>query len=202
MPATGVLALDLATNVGWALWQPGCEIESGSKRLPSTGKDVGKFIDAYQNWLLSFLGNQASQTSHIVYESPLMPSTTRIETLRKLYGLAAHTEWLALNQGKRYYEVNNTTVRKILCGRARAKVPKETTANERKKANKQMVLATCRNMGGRPENDDEADAYLCLAYALRILKLEDNGTCNSTSSSPTAATSKPIASTDLFTLMS
>ncbi len=41
-----ILALDLATRLGWACGSPDGEPHYGSKLLPSTGAEIGRFGDA------------------------------------------------------------------------------------------------------------------------------------------------------------
>lgn len=167
----GILALDLASRLGWAYagpaamesW-PGAEIEaaalppaavlSGWHRLPKTGQDVGWFLDAYHDWLTAML--DVHGPALVVFEAPFITERTHQETARKLMGLAVHTEFVCRRRGLEYREANNATVRKHFIGKGRGD----------RATLKRLTIEACKARGWAPENDDEADALGLLDYAV------------------------------------
>lgn len=149
-----LLALDLASNVGFARWRDG-DLTYGSYRLPSTGPDVGRFLDAYHEWLCVF----GAGVEFIVYEAPWIGPDTHQDTARKLLNLSGHTEWVA----RRFFqatcsELHNMTVRKFFIG----------TARGGRKELKRACMAMCERRGWHPKDDDAADALACLDYAMSL----------------------------------
>lgn len=155
------LALDLATNIGFALGDRTGVALSGSRRLPSTGEDLGRFGRAFRDWLI--IGLKRHTPERLVYESPnLHGSKTNINSLRKIYGLPFLLETIAgdekLFKGIELCEVNSSDWISHFLGRGN--IPKGSEA--RKKA----VFRMCGIRGWRPHDWDEADALALLDYAL------------------------------------
>lgn len=157
-----ILALDTASTTGWALGSLDCEPESGHVRLPKTDADIGKFINAYRDWLREMC--RRYEPSEIVFEAALLSpgKFTNARTIRKLNGLAAMTESVASELGLRCSEGNLSTIRKHFVGQGRA--PKE--APDGRKWFKAQVMKRCEAKGWTPDNDDEGDALALLDYAL------------------------------------
>ena len=86
-----ILALDVATKMGWAIGsnQTGL-FASGVMQLPKTGENIGRVIAPYAAWLHRTI--QEYEVTDVVFESPIMPGITNMTTLRKLYGLTGRTE--------------------------------------------------------------------------------------------------------------
>lgn len=161
------LALDLATNIGFALGDRSGVMLSGSRRLPKTADDVGRFGRAFRDWLI--IGLRRHQPELVVFEQPMLRGdNTNLNTLRKLYGLAFELETIAgdskLGFGMPVKEINNGDWIKHFLGAGN--VPRETEA--RKKA----VFRMCGIRGWRPEDYDEGDALAILDYALAIESAE------------------------------
>lgn len=155
----GILALDLATNIGWAALRLRDDPPwYGSHKLPSTGADVGRFLDEYEAWLVPQIKSQMPAV--IVYEAPVLPPKTQIITLRKLYSLAGFTELVARRHGVECREAHMQSARKVVLGHGRPGKGKEL---------KQNIMAYCRLRGWNPRNDDEADALVILEYAIAKL---------------------------------
>lgn len=152
------LALDLATNTGFALGDLSGVKVSGSRRLPSTGDDLFTFARAYREWLTR--GIKRHKPDNIVYEQPLLPQTTQLHICRKLYGLAWQTEITAGDLGYigRVEEIMNNDWIKHFLGAGN--VPRKS--KERKLAVQNM----CRIRGFHFDDEDEADAIGILDYAL------------------------------------
>ena len=162
-----VLCLDLATVTGWAEWSPGDKFpRSGTVRLPSTGKEVGRFLVAYEKWLDGFL--KVSRPDVVVFEAPVLGPKTHIDTARKLMCLAGNTEMIALKNGiDRHWEVKVQTVRKHFCG----------TGNGPSAKMKKLVQEACLARNWRFKDDNEADALAILDYAAHSMRLEVPWSC-------------------------
>ncbi|RJF80932.1 hypothetical protein D3877_11900 [Azospirillum cavernae] len=164
MMAGGVLALDLATNTGWALGrlplQPLLPIEarvqkppqpmSGWVRFGAPGCSVGAFADAAERWGRAFLTEH--QPTGMIIEKPILPQETNPDTVLKLNGLAAVFLMLAHRFSIRWVRnAQPSTVKKSFCGRGGP--------------GKEGVQAECLARGWRFATDDEADALALLDYA-------------------------------------
>jgi Holliday junction resolvasome RuvABC endonuclease subunit len=172
----GLLALDIATVTGWAYTADpndlDLEPEFGSMRLPKTGPDIGAFLCAYREWLMPLI--EQLRPKDVVFESPIMPATSQIIILRKLYGLAGVTEMVCTEHQTACTEAYMQKVRKHFCGHAR---PGDRKAKglERRRQIKAAVVQACRDRGWNPTNDDEADALAVLDYARAVLFPETAG---------------------------
>ena len=167
----GILALDLATRLGWAYagpaalssWpltameaaaMPSPPAVSGWFRLPKTGPDVGWFLDAYHDFLTNSL--DLHLPALVVFEAPWVGPNTAQDTARKLLSLAGHTEFVCRRRRLDYREANNATVRKHFIGKGRGD----------RATLKRLTIDACKARGWSPENDDEADALGLLDYAV------------------------------------
>lgn len=157
-----LLCLDLATSVGFSVGTESGVEAHGSHRLPSTGNDIAAFLKAYRAWLTSMI--QRHLPHEVVFEMPILPATTNIATLRKLYCLAGLTELIAKDLGCRVGEANLMDIRRHFIGTARA--PKEVPKEDRRKWMKDRITSSARKRGFRPANDDDADALALFAYAM------------------------------------
>lgn len=149
-----ILALDLATRLGWAMCPIGnapSQITFGEHVLPSTGNDIGKFICAFEDWLGATIDTEC--LSLVVFEAPILPQRTQLSTIRKLYGLATEAERVCRRRAVRVEEARMQTVRKAIIGKGNAQ--------------KEDTMRVCRLVYGLPvRTDNEADACAVLAYAL------------------------------------
>lgn len=155
-----ILALDLATRLGWALWSPGTPLEYGSHLLPRTGPHAGTFLDAYRTWLMP----QLARLDLVVYEQPILPQRTRIETLRKLYSLAGFTELVCIDLKIRCREIPMQKWRKHFMGRGGGFKHIGTDA-------KTMAIDEARARGFTIQGDDEADAIGIMDYTAAKLEI-------------------------------
>ncbi len=134
-----LLTLDLATHTGWTKGRPDDRhFDYGTHVLPKTG-DIGAFLQAYTEWLTIALDG----VDLCVFEAPILPRQTSLQTLRKLYGLAGVTEQVCHMRGIKCREVNLMSVKAFVCPRMRSK--------------DEMVRAI-RLYGYDPKTTDEADA--------------------------------------------
>lgn len=160
MPRGAIIALDLATNVGFARWSPTAPIRWGSMRLPSTGSEVGRFLSAYDLWLRDLLTVEAPET--VIFEAPWVGPSTHQDVARKLMCLAGHTEFVCYRREvPRVVEENNKTVRKHFLG----------SGGGLRKEIKALTVEACRSRGWTPEDDDAADALALLDYAMHQLRV-------------------------------
>lgn len=156
-----ILALDLATRVGWATWSADRGVGSGVKVLPTTGEDVGRFVGTYMQWLDDTLALDARDL--VVFEAPWIGPQTSQDTARKLLGLAVGTEVVCWRRGLRCLEQSVPAVRKHFVGNGR--LPRREA--------KAAVIAACRARGWTPKDDNDADALALLDYAAHLLRVAD-----------------------------
>ena len=91
-----LLTLDLATRIGWTCGRPDdTQFASGTHTLTKTGKDIGEFLRAFEEWFEA----ATDDVTVVVFESPILPRTTSLATCRKLYGLAGALELFCLRYG-------------------------------------------------------------------------------------------------------
>jgi crossover junction endodeoxyribonuclease RuvC len=159
-----IIFLDLATRIGWAHGKIGSEPQYGAYRLPSTGEDVGLFIDAFDAWIGTnfFWRFHCDDRTLVAYESPILPRQTSLQTTRKLQGLAAHLEWRAHRHGAEIREAHLQQVKLFWTGNGRADKP--------------AMIARAVKLGYlelQAEHHDEADAlagwwFACNSIAPRF----------------------------------
>ena len=159
-----IVALDLATRTGWARWRADAEVSHGTVTLPKTGPDVGRFLAAFDDRLVSVL---ALAPDVVVFEAPWVGARTHQNTARKLMCLAGFLEFFCHRADIPCREVNNASVRKHFCGKGRAP----------RKELKHLVMQACRARGWTPANDDEADALAVLDFAAHVYALDVPWTC-------------------------
>lgn len=151
-----ILALDIATRMGFAFGRPGETPVSGSIRLASGGSTNGAKGRGMTRWLIPFL--REHKPDLIYYEVPIDPrhmgKKTTFATARILLGLPFLLETLAEEMGVfDLYEVGVQDVRKHFLGVAR---PKEKKA---------AVMARCRELGWPPVDDNAGDALALWDFA-------------------------------------
>lgn len=157
------LALDLAGTTGWAIGGPAGVDASGSRKLPSTGEDVGTYLNAFRGWVHGVL--QRHDVKRMVFEAPILHGAQlNIATLRKLYGLAGVTEMVGRDMGVPCFEANLSHIRAHFIHVTRA--PVAVPQKDRKKWITERVVAACIARGWHPRDGDEADAMALLDYTL------------------------------------
>jgi len=126
----------------------------GAFQLPSTGEEIGPYAAAFHNWLRALLAKHRDTLSHVVFESPILPTKTSMATVRKLTGLAWHCEWLCFLHEVDCAEAHLQQVKKFFAGHGRAE--------------KADMIAAARQYGFPLENhqNDEADALGVRFYAI------------------------------------
>lgn len=149
-----LLTLDLATNIGWAARSDSGRISHGVYRLPSTGKNVGAFLDKFDLWLSDMVTTH--QPQRLLYETPWVGPQTSQDTARKLLCLGGFTEFICHRREVDCWEANNASVRAHFIGKGRG---------ERGEL-KRLTIAKCRERGWAPKSDDDADALAMLSFAM------------------------------------
>jgi crossover junction endodeoxyribonuclease RuvC len=140
-----VVALDLATKTGWAAGFATLRPAYGTYKVEGS---EGAFYAAFDEWLPTILGVYRDPV--VIYESPVLPRFTRIETLRRLYWMGGHVEMICNRRGIACYEAPLTTVKKFWTGSGRAKKP-------------DMVKAA-QERGFAVSDDNQADALALWHY--------------------------------------
>lgn len=173
----GILALDLATVLGWAwaskdavhtwprtmleaqAFKPGAGglFRSGAHRLAEPGSSDGIVGAAYREWLEQHL--RFFQPTWIVFEAPLPPTGSiarrSLRTARRLMGLAFLTDVIAHEAGLEAREVHISTVKRHFTGHGNAKKP--------------AMIAACHARGIDVKSPDEADAVAVLDVSIAFL---------------------------------
>lgn len=145
-----ILALDLATALGWAVNPPHEEPDFGTEFLPSTGKNVGAFIAAYDRWLRGTI--EIQKPALVIYEQPSLFAKSTPDTVIKLNGLATHTEWLCHRKDIPVRSANPSQLKKFFTGSGKAKKPD--------------MVAAARRRGWLVRDDNQADACAVRAWAI------------------------------------
>lgn len=157
---TPVLALDLATHLGFAIGTPESGVtEFGSHRLPKTGEDAGAFGYAFECWLDSTFSRV--EPWMIFYEKPSLFKKTTPITVLKLNGLAMITEVIAHKRKIDCREVNVEDITTHFCGKG---------APRRGDARKQNTVRVAKGRGFSVANDNEADAVALCDFALALIR--------------------------------
>jgi Holliday junction resolvasome RuvABC endonuclease subunit len=146
-----IIGLDLATLTGICVGNADEVPVLSHHRLPSTGEDVGRFLDAADLWMRELI--QLEKPALICFEAPILPPTTAIVTVRKLHGLAGIVEMCAFRAGVEPAEVPPSVVKKNLTGRGNAQKPE--------------MVAACKHYGFDPKVEDEADSFGVWLTAVR-----------------------------------
>jgi len=167
------LCLDLSTFSGFAVGDESGVEAHGSFRLPSTGGDIGTFLNHYRTWLSGAISRWTPD--EIVFEMPILPDTTSLPIIRKLYSLCGLTELIAGDRHVAVREANLLDIRRHFIGSHRA--PKTVTCepgcvrkgcgrcrDTRRKWIKEFTITMCRKRGFRPADDNDADALALFSY--------------------------------------
>jgi hypothetical protein len=155
-----ILALDLATTMGWAHGRARERYHHGSVRLGPPGSSHGRVGATLITFLTDFC-KVNGRPDCIVYESPLNPfamrGKTNFKTARVLLSMPFTVEAVAHLLSVDVQEVGVSTVRSHFVGGSIAKGD-----------GKALVQRQCRLLGYDPQDDNAADAIAILDYALSI----------------------------------
>jgi len=145
-----ILAVDLATKTGWALWTPEWDApESGVVDFsPGRGESPGMRFVKFRAWL-NRITEQFSPDLY-VYEAAHHRGGAATEVC---VGLATRVVEAAAGAGANYVPVRTTTLKKFATGAGNAGKP-------------EMIEAAHKRWGFQPKDDNQADALMLLAYAV------------------------------------
>jgi Holliday junction resolvasome RuvABC endonuclease subunit len=159
MTTIRLLAIDIGTrNLGWAVMAPGEQPSSGVYHPPVVGRDLGWLLIDIRSWMVPLLKNNGITT--ISYEGPILNPSNNMMTIRKVFAIGGQLEVIASDADLPIEEELPGKVRKHFL--APHKVPTHT------KEIKEAVVARCRQLGWRPEMDDDADALALGDYTLAM----------------------------------
>jgi hypothetical protein len=145
-----VLALDLGTQLGWAIQLAGGSIESGTVSFrPSRYDGGGMRYLRFRGWLDTVASNAAG-VSAVYFEEVRRHAGT---DAAHIYGgfLASLTAWCEQNRIP-YEGVPVGTIKRHLSGKGNA--------------DKAAIIDAVRNRGFKPADDNEADAIAILLWAI------------------------------------
>jgi len=163
-----VLCLDISKRAcGWVRWRSGQDRPAfGTVKLGSEYTSMGRtFVNLHKNLNEQFM---LGRPDLVVYEEPLLlgpaAGSTTADIQKVLIGLAAHCESFCEAKAVRCFSVNMTTWRRMFIG----SMPRGTGRRELK----DFVIARCRELGLRPDDDNQADAIGILAHTLKMEKID------------------------------
>ncbi len=149
-----ILALDLATIIGWATNIEGRRsgtVEFELKRGESPGM---RFLRC-RAWLISLYGLLGREIDVICYEQAHHRGGAATEVC---VGLATELQAFAAEKGIELMPVHTATLKKFATGSGRA--------------NKKDMMKAARAHGWDPRDDNEADGVLLLEYAISELEVK------------------------------
>jgi hypothetical protein len=157
-----VMALDLASQTGFAIGEVGSKLQpdSGTVRFGGSSSHEATFANALR-WMSEMCTLHEPTT--IVWEAPLATSfsrgNTNVTTTTLLYGLPAVIGAVAHLKG--IYDVrkaNTRDVRNHFIG-----------SNPKRVEAKKLTMRQCRAMGWDVEDDNEADALATWSYMCALI---------------------------------
>jgi Holliday junction resolvasome RuvABC endonuclease subunit len=144
-----LLALDISTQVGWALFKrPAAPPRLGTLRAPLAAVDnYGPRLDAFETWLHDFI--PLARPEVLAFESPVFVKwssdlATTEHTIRMLVSLAGIAELVAWRARLRCLEVHSRTAKRRLTSDNRAK--------------KRAMQSAAVRLGFTVADDHQADA--------------------------------------------
>jgi hypothetical protein len=153
-----LLALDLATELGWALGPTDGDPKSGIYKLPK-GAQAGEFGKAFHRWLHPLLREEKPDV--VTFEAPLHHAGghTNAAASYKLQGLCFYTETLCGLLDVRCYQSPAVSWKKAICGTGRVS----------KSMKPYPPFEALAQRGFNVTNNNEADALCLRLYALGCL---------------------------------
>ena len=147
---TAVLALDLGTHTGWALWQADRSITSGTTHFaPQRFEGGGMCYLRFKRWLTE-IKQSADGLDAVFFEE--VRRHAGVDAAHAHGGFMAHlTAWCEYHQIP-YQGVPVGTIKKYAAGKGNA--------------GKHEMIAAMRARGYSPADDNEADALALLGWAL------------------------------------
>lgn len=142
-----ILALDVATETGWAILEEGRKLSGVQKFQLNRGESPGMRLLRFRGWLKNF----PCLIPHvIVYEQAHHRGGHATALINKMIG---EVEAFAAEVEAEVLPVHSGTLKKFATGKGNAKKPE--------------MIEAARERGWNPEDDNEADAALLLEYAIK-----------------------------------
>lgn len=158
-----LLALDLATRLGWAAGSTtNGEPVSGWHQLPKgTKTDLGEFAVPYDVFLRRMI--EEHDINMVVFEAPVpmggKRGATMLATTLKLHGLCYHTELVCKLLKVTCRQCNVGTWKSQICG----------TSRFNKSHSPYPPVIACAQRGWEVKDDNEADALCIWLHAQSLL---------------------------------
>lgn len=163
-----VLALDLASQCGWALYSKGMERPFfGSERVKRPNGTNGEALERLRKHVADLHGMH--QLTDIVFEAQHIGGKVDPQTVYLLIGMGAFVEWFAHRVGARCFQIDIGTWRKHFLGRGTFQSRGKVSARDQAK---QRALDVCAGLGWHPQDDNAADAAGVLDYYLSLPAME------------------------------
>jgi hypothetical protein len=152
-----VLALDIATKTGWALFEEGMtRPHMGSLTLKTKNQGNGFAGENLRKLIAE--KHEIYGIEYLVFESQHIGKKINPQLVYMLIGLGMMTEWMAHRMKAQCFTVDIGTWRKHFIG----------TGGLGRDAAKKKAIDMCRSYGWAPADDNEADACGILDYFLSL----------------------------------
>lgn len=166
-----VLALDLASKSGWALYEKNMQRPfSGSELFKRPTGTNGEALEK----LRKLMADQHAMhgLTDIVFEAQHISDQINPQTVYLLIGMGAMVEWFGHRIGARTFPVDIGTWRKHFLGKGSFKQAKDAIGVKRGPTGRQQAKAksidACNSLGWFPKDDNAADALGVLDYYLSL----------------------------------
>ncbi len=151
-----ILALDLATRIGWCSGPINGPLHYGSFRCAPEGSSSAAVFGGAMKWLAERL--MAFRPRLIVYEAPIDPRHLKkinADTIRRLNGLPSVIEAVAHNFG--VWDIREVETGDLkMYWHGKRNIPREQV--------KRMTMTKMRTLGYEPADEDAADAISVHRY--------------------------------------
>ena len=156
-----ILALDLATNIGWCYGPPAqSPKEFGHYKLGNRGWGRARKYRLFREWLPMLM--LTHKPGLVVFESAAATSTfsgrTTIDNVKWLIGICEHLEEMAY-ENYELREARVSDVRNYFIGH-----------NPKREIAKRKTVQKCRDYGWDVQTDDEGDACALWTYQVSRLR--------------------------------
>lgn len=145
------LALDLGTNLGWAVHRADGRVESGTERFdPGKGGPGVRWL-RFRYWLIDMKAAHEPLTL-IAFEEIVGHAPNATYAAHLYGGFVAHLQAFGEHHQIAYRGFHNGKIKKAWTGNGAAK--------------KDQMVARCKELGFNPGTDNEADAIALLHLAI------------------------------------
>lgn len=151
---SGILTLDLASRLGFCIWNPGTRPTIGTYKLPEVARgSYGKRNSFFRQWLIKAI--EKNNITTCIYEDNLCLPTDTVHKLKLLYSLTMITEEACFDLGVQCASVGVGQWRKHYLG----------AGNYPTDQAKEYAMKKARNSGFEPKHHDAAEALGIMDYA-------------------------------------